>query len=73
MRKWLKITFWFIFITGMITLMTMIRVDQLARPAGDPEIVIHKDGEDVFLTDDELLGVLMEDGLVYSGQTFEKL
>ncbi len=73
MKKGLKIAFWVLFSAGVIALIAMVQQHQLATVAGDPEAIIHKVGEDVFITDEELVSMLKAEGLIYDGQTYEQL
>lgn len=72
-KKWLKRTLWAIFAVGMIILLVMTQSAQKEVVVAKPEIIIHVDGENAFLTEDELYGRLKRKGFFSPGQAHEKL
>lgn len=72
-KKWLKRTLWALFAVGMIVLLVMTQRAQKEVVVAKPEIIIHVDGENAFLTEDELYGRLKRKGFFSPGQAHEKL
>jgi hypothetical protein len=50
MNKWLKIVLWFLFINGVGILIYLSNDAISKKPLEEPEIVIHVDGENIFIT-----------------------
>lgn len=73
MKKWLKIGFWIAFALAVIVVLSMAKSAQLESSLAEPEILIEINGENVFLTKDDLITRLKRKGLIYPGQSFEKL
>lgn len=73
MKKWLKIGFWIAFALGVVVILSLTKSAQLESSLAEPEILIEINGENVFLTKDDLYKRLKKKGLVYPGQRFEKL
>lgn len=73
MRKWIKISLWTIFITGVIWIGVMIkkRVDEQLVAA--PKIEVMVDGENAFITGEELFIRLKDKHLYWEGVTREQL
>jgi cell division protein FtsQ len=73
MKSWVKIALWSTFGLTVIILLIMVRSAQDKFIIDKPEIIIHINGENAFLTKDELYTRLRRKGLIYNGQTKEKL
>lgn len=73
MKKWLKILFWSAFTISVFVLLSLSKSAQLDAELKIPEILIKVNGENVFLTKDDLLTRLKRSGLVYPGQKIENL
>jgi len=73
MKSWLKITLWAIFAATVLVLMSMVRTAQDETPIKKPNIIIRVNGENAFLTEDELYTRLKRKGLIYNGQTYKGL
>lgn len=73
MKPWLKIALWSAFGLTVIILLMMVRTAQDEFTIDKPEIIIHINGENAFLTKDELYTRLRRKGLIYNGQTKEQL
>jgi cell division protein FtsQ len=73
MKSWVKIALWSTFGLTVIVLLMMVRSAQDEFTIDKPEIIIHINGENAFLTKDELYTRLRRKGLIYNGQTKEQL
>ena len=73
MKKSVKITVWSMFAVSLIILMMMVKVAQEKTVLTRPHIVIHVNGENAFLTEDELYTRLERKGLIYEGQKYKGL
>ena len=73
MKKWLKIAFWILFTAGVVTGLSMSGSAQREEITSQPGIFIHVEGENAFLTEDEVETRLIRKGFIYSGQKFDKL
>ncbi|MES2587935.1 MAG: hypothetical protein V4622_03075 [Bacteroidota bacterium] len=73
MKKWLKIGFWVIFSIAVVIGLSMSKSKQVDTVSNKPKIFIHVDGENAFLTEDEVYTRLTRKGLVYPAQKIEKL
>ena len=73
MKKWLKISLWTVFAIVLITIIVFVKkaMDEKIVPA--PQIIVHADAENAFLTNEELHEKLKRAGLLFSGQTREEL
>ena len=73
MKKWLKITLWSVFAIGLITIIFFVKkaMDEKLVPA--PEISIHADAENAFITNTELHEKLKRANLLYDGQRRDQL
>lgn len=73
MKKWLKISLWSLFAIALIVTIVFVKktMDQKLLPA--PEISIHADAENAFLTKHELQDRLLRSGLLFEGQKREEL
>lgn len=73
MKKWLKITLWSVFALTVFILMSMVKEAQEESVISNPIIVIKVNGENAFLTEDELYTRLVRRGLIYNGQHYKGL
>jgi cell division protein FtsQ len=73
MKKWIKRIVWLIFGVGVLVLLSMAQRTQSKQQINEPIIVIHVNGENAFLTEDELLARLKNKGLIYNGQIQQNL
>ncbi|MGV3630055.1 MAG: cell division protein FtsQ/DivIB [Bacteroidota bacterium] len=73
MKKWLKISFWVLFSIAVVIGLSMSGSAQKEELTSRPRIFIHVDGENAFLTEDEVHTRLVRKGFIYPGQKFDKL
>ena len=73
MKKWLIRIAWVIFAGIIIALLFLARNAQEKKPVSKPAIVIHVEGENAFLTEDELFIRLKRKRLIFDGQTKKQL
>lgn len=73
MKKWVKITVWSLFGVSLFVLMSMVKVAQEESILKKPHIIIRVNGENAFLTEDELYTRLQRKGLIYNGQNYRGL
>lgn len=73
MKKWLRTGFWIAFTLAVLVILSLTKKAQMESGLAKPEILIEVNGENAFLTEDELYVRLKRKGLVYPGQTFENL
>ncbi len=73
MKKWIKITLWSLFTIGVIVLGVMVRKELRGQAVPTPEVVVHVDGENAFITGEELLERLRRERLLFEGQTRAEL
>jgi cell division protein FtsQ len=73
MKKWFIRIAWVIFIGIILTVLYFVRNAQEKKHVEKPIIVIHVDGENAFLTEDELYIRLKRNGLIFKGQTKKQL
>lgn len=73
MKKWIKITSWLLFAVAVIMGISMSNSAQDSQVIAKPAIFIHVDGENAFLTEDEVYTRIASKGLTYPGQKFENL
>ncbi len=73
MKKWVKIVGWSLFGVLVITVLFYAQKIQAETVIEQPDIVIHVNGENAFLTEDELLLRLKSKGLIFNGQAQEQL
>ena len=71
-KKWLKISFWFLILGGTITVFVFANKEENKRNIDIPAISIHVDGE-TFLTEEELKLRLKNAGLITANQKNEQL
>lgn len=73
MKKWLKIALWVAFFVTVFILMFKVKDAQSEIVIDRPHIVIHVNGENAFLTENELYTRLKRKGFVYNGQIYKNL
>ena len=73
MRIWIKRIVWVLFFVGVIVLMFRSCDVHNERIMDKPEIIIHVNGEDAFLTEDELYDRLKRKGYIFEGQNHRTL
>lgn len=73
MNRWIKISLWLLFGGGVLALGLLIHDHLNAQLVTKPEIIVHVDGENAFITADEFESRLHGQRLIYDGQTWEKL
>jgi len=73
MKKWLKITLWSIFIIGLVTVIVFVKSAMAEKLVPAPEISIHADAENAFLTNGELHDKLKRANLLFDGQRRDQL
>ncbi|MBP6090099.1 MAG: cell division protein FtsQ/DivIB [Crocinitomicaceae bacterium] len=69
MKKWFIRIAWVCFFGIIVTLLFLARNAQEQKTVAKPVIVIHVDGENAFLTEDELYTRLKRKRLIFDGQT----
>lgn len=73
MRKWLKITIFICIFIGVIVVFVKAAEQEAKKQPNLPQISIHVDSENAFLTEQELVTRLKIDRLIFDGQTNEQL
>jgi cell division protein FtsQ len=73
MKNWLKISLSVLFTGGIITLLSFMYKSQNDASLTKPEISIHVEGENAFLTELELYDRLYEQKLLFVGQKFSEV
>lgn len=73
MKIWIRRILWVGFALAVIVLMFMTQSTQRETEVEKPNIVIHVNGENAFLTEDELYTRLKRKGFVFNGQSHEAL
>ncbi len=73
MKKWLKRGLWIAFAIAVIVLMRMTQSAQAETVLEEPEVLIHVNGENAFLTEDELKLRLKRNGFTFNGQAQKDL
>ncbi|MEN9997689.1 MAG: hypothetical protein RI922_679 [Bacteroidota bacterium] len=73
MKKWLKRGLWIAFAIAVIILMRMTQSAQAETVLEEPEVLIHVNGENAFLTEDELKLRLKRNGFTFNGQAQKDL
>jgi hypothetical protein len=73
MRKWLKIALVICTLIGVIVVFVKASEQEAKKQPNLPQISIHVDSENAFLTEQELLTRLKMDRLIFEGQTNEQL
>ena len=73
MRKWLKIVLFICIFIGVIVVFVKASEQEAKKEPNLPQISIHVDSENAFLTEQELLTRLKIDRLIFEGQTNEQL
>ena len=73
MKHWMKISLWILVSIGTFVLMALVYSNQKTKVLKPPHILIEVDGENAFLTENELKLRLQRDNLIYPGQQFQNL
>lgn len=73
MKKWVKIVLWFSFFSCVFILVYFANDALSKKLLDEPEIVVHVDGENIFITEKELLSRLKRKKLVFEGQKRNEL
>lgn len=73
MKKWLKRGLWIAFAIAVIMLMQMTQSAQSDTVLEEPDVLIHVNGENAFLTEDELKLRLKRKGFTFNGQSQKDL
>ena len=73
MRKWLKIALVVCIFIGVIIVFVKASELEAKKQPNLPQISIHVDSENAFLTEQELITRLKMDRLIFDGQTNEQL
>ena len=73
MKKWLKRGLWIAFAIAVIVLMQMTQSAQADTVLEEPDVLIHVNGENAFLTEDELKLRLKRNGFTFNGQSQKDL
>lgn len=73
MKNWGRFTAWSLFAMLVIGLLIYARRVQEETVAKKPNVAIHVDDENAFLTEEELLVRLRRAGLLFDGQTMEQI
>ncbi len=68
MKNWLKIVLWFLLITGVLTLGIFIQKSLSEKEIPAPDIKIKSEGENTFITEEELQLKLETEGIVFDQQ-----
>jgi cell division protein FtsQ len=73
MKKWIKRILWVLFVVSVVVLLQMTQNAQKDKEIEKPNVLIHVNGENAFLTKDELYVRLKRKGLIYNGQSQKEL
>jgi cell division protein FtsQ len=73
MKIWLKRILWLAFAVGMLVILVMTQSAQKEATVDKPEIIIHVNGENAFITKEELYSRLRRKGFFTPGQKHEQL
>ena len=73
MKKWIKISLWTLFLIALIALGFFVKQTLDAKQLPDPEINISSDGDNTFITKQELLDRLKRKGFVFDNQKRSEL
>ena len=73
MKRWLKISLWISFGITVFILMSIVKIAQNETIIDKPNIIIHVNGENAFLTENELYTRLNRKGYLYNGQIYSEL
>ncbi len=73
MKKWLKISAWALFGIAILTLLSLARQSQNKEKVGEPIILIHAEGENHLLNNDELKTRILRSNLYHENITWENL
>ena len=73
MKKWIKPVLWVLFGVGILVLLYFVEIAQREAVVAKPDIVIHVDGENAFITQEELYERLRSKGFFAPGQKHSEL
>ncbi|HIP32501.1 MAG TPA: hypothetical protein EYG86_07055 [Crocinitomicaceae bacterium] len=73
MKKWIKISLWTLFIIGLLVLAFFIKETLDKKPLPKPNITIPSDGDNTFITNDELQKKLERKGFYFDTQKRSEL
>ena len=73
MRKWIKLVLWSLFAIGILVVLYFVEKAQQEAIVSKPDIVIHVDGENAFITQEELYERLRSKGFFAPGQKHSEL
>lgn len=73
MKKWIKIAFWTLLLIAVVSGLILSKSKQVETLSSSPQIYIKVDGENAFLTEDEVYERLKRKGLVYPNQKNQNL
>ncbi len=73
MKLWMKISLWILLFVGVILVLVFGKKMEMEDAVKPPLISIHVDGPDAFLTDQELILRLKNEGLIFDGQAYKQL
>jgi cell division protein FtsQ len=73
MKKWMKITAWILCVAGVITILVLANQEEQKKTYSTPQISIHVEGDDAFLTEPELIDRLKLRRLIEKSQTVKNL
>lgn len=73
MKTWIKISSWLLFLVAVIVGLSAASRTQNELKSNYPEILIHVDGENAFLTPTEVVKRLEAKNFIYAGQKVDKI
>lgn len=73
MKKWIKRIVWLLFAIAVIMFLSIAQETQAETIVEKPDIEIHVNGENAFLTEDELYTRLKRKGFIFNGQDQKQL
>ena len=73
MKLWVKIALWLLLFIGVILVLYFGNEKEMSEVVKAPQINVKVNGPDTFLTDQELILRLKNEGLLFQGQVHEKL
>ena len=73
MKLWMKISLWILLFTGVMVVLYFGNKNEMSGVVKAPQIKMKVNGPDTFLTNQELMLRLRNEGLLFEGQDHEKL
>lgn len=73
MKKWMKITAWILCVAGVATVLVFAKQEEETKKYKAPNVSIHVDGDDAFLTEPELIDRLKLRRLIEKSQELKNL